>query len=278
MRAIFCREPVRSKVNGSLGGVESEHEARRNGHHERHELRRIRLATGQEPPVCSESLISRTRKAGPAAVAFVIGLAALDGSGFRDRPGPRHPALLHGLLAECPARPQALGRLHAGSLLPAAGQGPRRSARPDPGSGRRHAGAPRAGPGDRHGPQASPAHQEVPASRHVHDPRDRSRPARARPAGAGRNPRSRPAAVLTARQDRIIELWMRGWSVPEIGAELKMAVTRVSDEKYKALRKLEHQLSQSPRRAGIRATRCSRSSTARLSQLLILVRPLGYRA
>ena len=49
-------------------------------------------------------------------------------------------------------------------------------------------------------------------------------------------------AVLTARQDRIIELWMRGWSVPEIGAELKLAVTRVSDEKYKALRKLEHQL------------------------------------
>jgi DNA-binding NarL/FixJ family response regulator len=50
-------------------------------------------------------------------------------------------------------------------------------------------------------------------------------------------------AVLTARQDRIIELWMRGWSVPEIGAELKMAVTRVSDEKYKALRKLEQHLS-----------------------------------
>ena len=35
---------------------------------------------------------------------------------------------------------------------------------------------------------------------------------------------------------------MRGWSVPEIGAELKLAVTRVSDEKYKALRKLEQQL------------------------------------
>lgn len=49
-------------------------------------------------------------------------------------------------------------------------------------------------------------------------------------------------AVLTARQDRIIELWMRGWSVPEIGEEMKMAVTRVSDEKYKALRKLEQAL------------------------------------
>jgi hypothetical protein len=49
-------------------------------------------------------------------------------------------------------------------------------------------------------------------------------------------------AVLTTRQDRIIELWMRGWSVPEIGVELDMPVTRVSDEKYKALRKLERQL------------------------------------
>ena len=35
---------------------------------------------------------------------------------------------------------------------------------------------------------------------------------------------------------------MRGWSVPEIGAELNLPVTRVSDEKYKALRKLEHHL------------------------------------
>lgn len=49
-------------------------------------------------------------------------------------------------------------------------------------------------------------------------------------------------AVLSSRQDRIIELWMRGWSVPEIGAELSMPVNRVSDEKYKALRKLEHHL------------------------------------
>jgi hypothetical protein len=49
-------------------------------------------------------------------------------------------------------------------------------------------------------------------------------------------------AVLTPRQDRIVELWMRGWTVPEIGAELKLPVTRVSDEKYKALRKLEQQL------------------------------------
>jgi RNA polymerase sigma factor (sigma-70 family) len=49
-------------------------------------------------------------------------------------------------------------------------------------------------------------------------------------------------AVLTPRQDRIVELWTRGWSVPEIGADLKLPVARVSDEKYKALRKLENYL------------------------------------
>jgi DNA-directed RNA polymerase specialized sigma24 family protein len=49
-------------------------------------------------------------------------------------------------------------------------------------------------------------------------------------------------AVLSKRQDRIIELWMRGSSVPEIGAELDLPLTRVSDEKYKALRKLEQHL------------------------------------
>jgi DNA-directed RNA polymerase specialized sigma24 family protein len=49
-------------------------------------------------------------------------------------------------------------------------------------------------------------------------------------------------AVLSKRQDRIIELWMRGWSVPEIGTELGLPLARVSDEKYKALRKLEHHL------------------------------------
>ncbi len=43
-------------------------------------------------------------------------------------------------------------------------------------------------------------------------------------------------------QDRIIELWMRGWSVPEIGEELEMPLTRVSDEKYKAAHKLEQHL------------------------------------
>ncbi len=46
-------------------------------------------------------------------------------------------------------------------------------------------------------------------------------------------------AVLSDRQDRIVEMWTRGWTVPEISDALDMPVTRVSDEKYKALRKLE---------------------------------------
>src|SRR5271157_4878101 len=61
-------------------------------------------------------------------------------------------------------------------------------------------------------------------------------------------------AVLSPRQDRILELWMRGWSVPEIGTELKMAVNRVSDEKYKALRKLEHHLRNRCEELGIHAS------------------------
>jgi len=49
-------------------------------------------------------------------------------------------------------------------------------------------------------------------------------------------------AVLTPRQDRIVELWTHGWTVPEIGADLNLPLARVSDEKYKALRKLEQHL------------------------------------
>ena len=49
-------------------------------------------------------------------------------------------------------------------------------------------------------------------------------------------------AVLSPRQDEIVELWTRGWTVPEIGQKLALPVARVSDEKYKALRKLERHL------------------------------------
>jgi RNA polymerase sigma factor (sigma-70 family) len=49
-------------------------------------------------------------------------------------------------------------------------------------------------------------------------------------------------AVLSPRQDRIVELWTRGWTVPDISKTLGLAPARVSDEKYKALRKLERHL------------------------------------
>ncbi len=49
-------------------------------------------------------------------------------------------------------------------------------------------------------------------------------------------------AVLSPRQDRIVELWTRGWTVPDISRSLGLAPARVSDEKYKALRKLERHL------------------------------------
>ncbi len=48
--------------------------------------------------------------------------------------------------------------------------------------------------------------------------------------------------VLTPRQDQIVELWTRGWTVPDISTKLGLAPARVSDEKYKALRKLERHL------------------------------------
>jgi len=50
-------------------------------------------------------------------------------------------------------------------------------------------------------------------------------------------------AVLSSRQDRIVELWSRGWPVPEIAELLNLTAARVSDEKYKALRKLQRYLS-----------------------------------
>ena len=49
--------------------------------------------------------------------------------------------------------------------------------------------------------------------------------------------------TLSDRQDRIVELWTRGWTVPEIADQLSMSPARVSDEKYKALRRLEKFLS-----------------------------------
>jgi len=46
--------------------------------------------------------------------------------------------------------------------------------------------------------------------------------------------------VLSSRQQRILQLSREGWGVPEIADELGTSVERVSDEKYKAIRKLRH--------------------------------------
>ncbi|MGL6096019.1 MAG: sigma-70 family RNA polymerase sigma factor [Fimbriiglobus sp.] len=49
-------------------------------------------------------------------------------------------------------------------------------------------------------------------------------------------------AVLSPRQRRIVELSAAGWAVPDIAQELNTTPERVSDEKYKAIRKLRTHL------------------------------------
>ena len=46
--------------------------------------------------------------------------------------------------------------------------------------------------------------------------------------------------VLSPRQRRILELCADGWAIPEIAVNLDTTVERVSDEKYKAVKKLQH--------------------------------------
>ena len=48
------------------------------------------------------------------------------------------------------------------------------------------------------------------------------------------------AETLSPRQRRILELTADGWPVPDIAAELGTTVERVSDEKYKSIKKLQH--------------------------------------
>jgi RNA polymerase sigma factor (sigma-70 family) len=50
--------------------------------------------------------------------------------------------------------------------------------------------------------------------------------------------------LLSPRQQRILQLSFEGYSVQEIGTELALPVERVSDEKYKAIRKLRAQLAE----------------------------------
>jgi RNA polymerase sigma factor (sigma-70 family) len=44
--------------------------------------------------------------------------------------------------------------------------------------------------------------------------------------------------LLSSRQQRILRMSLDGWSVQEIASEMSMPAERVSDEKYKAIRKL----------------------------------------
>jgi len=48
------------------------------------------------------------------------------------------------------------------------------------------------------------------------------------------------AEQLSPRQRRILELTADGWPVPDIATELNTTVERISDEKYKAIKKLQH--------------------------------------
>jgi len=50
--------------------------------------------------------------------------------------------------------------------------------------------------------------------------------------------------LLSQRQQWILQLSFEGWSVQDISAELDMPVERVSDEKYKAVRKLRAHLAE----------------------------------
>jgi RNA polymerase sigma factor (sigma-70 family) len=52
--------------------------------------------------------------------------------------------------------------------------------------------------------------------------------------------------ILSPRQRRILQLSFEGWSAQEIAREIALPVERVSDEKYKAIRKLRGQLAAQP--------------------------------
>ncbi len=48
--------------------------------------------------------------------------------------------------------------------------------------------------------------------------------------------------LLSTRQQRILQMSFEGWSVHEIAEELHTTPERISDEKYKAIRKLRQHL------------------------------------
>jgi RNA polymerase sigma factor (sigma-70 family) len=53
--------------------------------------------------------------------------------------------------------------------------------------------------------------------------------------------------VLSPRQHRIVQMTMEGWSVHDMARELRLPAERISDEKYKAVRKLrDHLIEKAP--------------------------------
>ena len=52
------------------------------------------------------------------------------------------------------------------------------------------------------------------------------------------------ADLLSGRQQKILRLSFEGWSVHEIAEEMQIPAERISDEKYKAIRKLREKLSE----------------------------------
>jgi RNA polymerase sigma factor (sigma-70 family) len=54
--------------------------------------------------------------------------------------------------------------------------------------------------------------------------------------------RQAAAELLTSRQQRILQLSFEGWSVQDVAADMQLPAERVSDEKYKAIRKLRAHL------------------------------------
>ena len=52
---------------------------------------------------------------------------------------------------------------------------------------------------------------------------------------------NRAMQVLSPRQQEVLTLWSQGWSIDEIARQLDISAARASDEKYKALRKLQRE-------------------------------------
>ncbi len=52
--------------------------------------------------------------------------------------------------------------------------------------------------------------------------------------------------VLSPRQQRIVRMSMEGWSVHDLAREMRLPAARISDEKYKAVRKLRDHLESEP--------------------------------